>query len=186
VIEHVEISKSKPLTIIKQSNNITIYYMHQFNFPSRIPTYQRPLMLYAHYLTKNVEDAKDLVQQTYLHALERESLYREDTNLAYWLRIMLKRIWLDGLPKKSRLVLRQAPEGSYTIDEGANADLLQVKKDLARMNKNDAKLVLLHAEGHSYIEIGSMLGMSPKYLRIRVHKTRLRLKRLYAEMKKRQ
>src|SRR2546430_601902 len=106
-------------------------------FETRILEYRKPLMQFACYLTRNTEDAKDLVQETYLRALERRHQYAEDNSLFGWLYIMLKRLWLDGLVLKQRVTYTPAPEaGAYDHTMDSKMDLEYI---LTKMDESDGE-----------------------------------------------
>jgi RNA polymerase sigma-70 factor, ECF subfamily len=75
----------------------------------RIVDYIDDLYSYAVALTRNRDEAEDLVQETYVRALQAVNGLRPDSNLKAWLSTILRNIWLNQLrhsnsrPKKVEL-----------------------------------------------------------------------------------
>lgn len=61
--------------------------------------YQKPLFLYAISLTKNVHDAEDLVQETFVKAFLS---YQSTGSLKYWLVTVLRNEFLNQCRKRKR------------------------------------------------------------------------------------
>ena len=55
------------------------------NFNSEIISLEPSLTRYAFSLTSNMEDAKDLVQETYFKALNNQDKFDEQTNIKAWM-----------------------------------------------------------------------------------------------------
>lgn len=58
------------------------------------------LYRYALVLTRNRVDAEDLVQETYVRAMEAFSRLRENSNVKGWLFTILRNLWLNELRRK--------------------------------------------------------------------------------------
>jgi RNA polymerase sigma-70 factor (ECF subfamily) len=59
---------------------------------------------YASSLTRNPTDAEDLVQETYVRAINAIGSLREDSNLQAWLFTILRNLWLNQLRRSRRLI----------------------------------------------------------------------------------
>src|ERR1700744_3795182 len=57
------------------------------------------LFAYAVVLTRNHADAEDLVQETYVRALQTMARLRPDSNIKGWLFTILRNIWLNQVRK---------------------------------------------------------------------------------------
>src|ERR1700722_15922137 len=61
---------------------------------------------YALMLTRNSVEAEDLVQETYVRALQAQHRLREDSNVKGWLFTILRNLWLNQIrTRKSRPTL---------------------------------------------------------------------------------
>lgn len=55
---------------------------------------------FAYNLTKNIEDSKDLFQETAFRALSNQDKFRPGTNLKAWLFTIMKNIFINNYRKK--------------------------------------------------------------------------------------
>ena len=77
--------------------------------------YLNGLYNYAMVLTRNHAEAEDLVQETYVRALQAMSRLRPDSNIKSWLFKILRNVWLNQLRKLRtgpRIVSVDAEDGS--------------------------------------------------------------------------
>src|SRR3979490_2978380 len=58
------------------------------------------LYSYAMVLTRNHAEAEDLVQETYIRAMQAMRRLRADSNIKSWLFTILKNIWFNQLRKR--------------------------------------------------------------------------------------
>jgi RNA polymerase sigma-70 factor, ECF subfamily len=124
------------------------------------------LWRYAMTLTRKSQDAEDLVQTTCLRAIERADQFIPGTRLDRWLFTILRSIWLNQL-RGERL-----REGEGRVDaeatlwfDGAretetNIFATQVLKKLGALPAAQRETALLvYAEGYSYAEAATILGI---------------------------
>jgi len=156
---------------------------------------------YAMHLTKNPEDASDLVQDTYLNALKSEKQYSLGTNAGAWLFTIMRNTFLNKLRKKRRKPVGMAGEW---IEQMAREDVAELKKIgpdpsvkfLDSLMEEDIvsaidtlpdefreAVVLCDVQGFSYADISSILKIPIGTVRSRIHRGRLILRNLLAEWK---
>ena len=138
------------------------------------------LMGYCLQLCRNRDMALDLVQETFLKALEREEAmdaFSPEQQRA-WLYRSAKNLFLDGvrrsafLQKKQRLLLDEE-EGEEDGFSRAETELL-----LLRLPQEDRTLFRLrYLEGYSAVELSEMFDMPPATVRTRLLRARQLLKR---------
>ncbi|MDL2262613.1 RNA polymerase sigma factor [Bacteroidales bacterium OttesenSCG-928-I21] len=75
--------------------------MNPQDFNSRLLALESSLSYFALSLTKNVEDAQDLVQETFLKAIQYKDKYTADNNIKAWLFTILKNTYLNQVTKLS-------------------------------------------------------------------------------------
>ncbi|MEW6248093.1 MAG: sigma-70 family RNA polymerase sigma factor [Nitrospirota bacterium] len=129
---------------------------------------------FALVLTRQPEEAEDLVQDTYVRALQFFSRYESGTNCKAWLCTIMKRIFLNRVPQRAREVLcpEQTQHGDEELIESLDSG---VKLDAARSEqegvfRHDVAMalellpdsfrvvvVLRDIEGFSYREIANLL-----------------------------
>jgi RNA polymerase sigma-70 factor, ECF subfamily len=141
--------------------------------------YLKPLFRFAVRLTANLASAEDLVQETYLRALQSFGTVRDHSRVRSWLFRILSRLVID----RHRAYGREVPlEGAEDLDgfslydriadedplpysDNLHADFLAQFRDedvrralLALPESYRVPLVLLHAEEMSYREIAEVIG----------------------------
>src|SRR5690348_9171197 len=62
------------------------------------------LRRYARNLTRNSADAEDLLQDTLLRAYTKFHLWQPGTNIAGWLSVVMKRVFLSQCERRTRYV----------------------------------------------------------------------------------
>lgn len=129
--------------------------------------------------------ASDLVQDTYLRAIEREDRYDEGKPLGPWLRTILHNLAVDRARRASREIVvedveERWKEDEYTIDPAVIAMNLQTKADLedalARIPFIYRTVVILHdVDGWTVREIADMQGVTLAAAKQRLRRGRMAL-----------
>ena len=124
-----------------------------------------PLESFALSLTRDMEDSKDLVQETVYKALKNKDKFRIGTNFKAWIMTLMRNTFINNYRKKKRSQTDLAPSDSYVFtgaatdnNEGesnlANQELMQI------LNSIDEKLrkpFWMYYIGMSYQEIADEL-----------------------------
>jgi RNA polymerase sigma-70 factor (ECF subfamily) len=141
-------------------------------------------MLYAtaRRLTRNTQDAEDLVQETYLRAYRAFDRYQPGTNARAWLYTILFRARTDILRRKQR-----APDPAELVGDGpavpAPQDALAsghevVERALAEVAEPFRTAIILRdVEELSYEEIAQALDVPIGTVMSRIHRGRSALKK---------
>lgn len=66
------------------------------DFPTLMCEHMAGLRKYARFLAGTNDAADDLMQDTWVRALEKQHLYQPDTNLRAWLFTMMRNLFMDG------------------------------------------------------------------------------------------
>lgn len=124
---------------------------------------------YALMLTRNYEEAQDLVQETVLKALRYQDNFQEGTNFRGWLTTILKNTFINQYRRDSkRNTFLDVTDNLYFIDLPSqsldnDAELKFIRKDLNSAIDslpNDLKITFqLNAEGFKYNEISDELNI---------------------------
>ena len=146
------------------------------NFEAAAMPYLDALYNTAYRMTRNAQDAEDLIQETYLKAYKYYDKFEEGTNLKAWLFKILKNTFINSY-RKAQL---QPPQSDFAdIEESFES---QISEDVSRQIRNpeeellenvldedvqravdklpqDYRMVVLLAdlEGFSYKEISDIL-----------------------------
>jgi RNA polymerase sigma factor (sigma-70 family) len=148
---------------------------------------------FAVFLENNDEQAKDLLQETYLRAYKFINYYEKGTNAKAWLIRILKNTFINEYRRKSKLPLKvdfeetyqQADEDEDTATQ--NVDLRQeifhnLVGDEITSAVNalpvDYRLIILlcDVEGFKYDEIAKIIDVPIGTVRSRLHRARNMLK----------
>ena len=137
------------------------------------------LRRYARSLTRNRADAEDLLQDTLLRAYTKFHLWEPGTNIAGWLCVVMKRVFLSQFERRGRLVAVPAEEfdGPQPPSQDDVVNLARLGSAIGRLHRHHRELVEAVAiNGDSYEEaanafhipigtVRSRLGRAREYLR---------------------
>jgi RNA polymerase sigma-70 factor (ECF subfamily) len=127
--------------------------------------------------TRQVEDARDLVQSSFEKLWEHRTEVNALKSKSYLFTIGYHKM-IDLNRKNSRILFRESvPEQLDTVSR-SSARLKEVlDKALNRLNERQRSLVLLKDyEGYSYEEIGKITGLNESQVKVYLHRARLLLK----------
>jgi len=148
-------------------------------------------------MTRNPQDAEDLVQETYLKAFASFAGFQEGTNLRAWLYRILTNTYISLYRKKKRdpdailtaeLTDAQVYDNVNLVRPSAELEALallpdsDVKNALAQLSE-DRRMVVYYAdvEGLSYAEIAEIMDTPVGTVMSRLHRGRSQLRELLAD-----
>jgi RNA polymerase sigma-70 factor (ECF subfamily) len=147
-------------------------------------------------LTRNPQDAEDLVQETYLRALRALDQFQEGTNLRAWIFKILTNSFINQYRRNARAPRRESIDNvedfylyQHLIDSGVQPATTEPEREvLERLVDEDIiraledlpvpfrQVVLLaDVEGFSYKEIADILDIKIGTVMSRLHRGRRRL-----------
>ncbi len=160
----------------------------EFNY--KLLGLQKNLKYFAYTLTSNYDDAQDLLQETYLKALNNRDKFTANTNFKAWTFTIMKNTFINNyrknvrnntivdktddlyflnLSKKSKMGL---PDSDYAAKE--------ITEKINTINKDQRKPFEMYNEGYKYKEIAEKLDLSIGTVKSRIFFTR---KKLMEELK---
>ncbi len=144
------------------------------------------LRRFARVITRNVQDADDLVQVSVEKALARAAQWRPESRLDSWMFGIMKNAWIDEIRSRRRRERVHAPEeaGLAVGDTSANArDIaLSVQAAMSRLPEEQRLAVgLVLVEGLSYKEASDVLGIPVGTLTSRLARGREALQALLGD-----
>jgi RNA polymerase sigma-70 factor (ECF subfamily) len=155
--------------------------------------FRRPIYSYAYRLLDNQEDAADVTQEVFLRACIAWESLRDHDHLGVWLHHVATNLCVDLLRRRKRLSWRSFAwrnrhaqpteevqgEASFRFlppDAGgipAIAEREHIQLALAQMPQEYAVvLVLSVAQGLSYLEIATIVGLSPAAAATRISRAK--------------
>ncbi len=166
---------------IKQENAMT-----SIEFNSKLSTLTSMLHSFAYNLTKNVEDAKDLYQETTYRALYNRDKFQPDTNFKAWIFTIMKNIFINNYRKKvkANTVLDNTENqfylNSFSHSAANAAEGTILLKELNVMVEDlDESIRIpftMHFEGFKYQEIADELNLPLGTVKSRIFFARKELK----------
>ena len=141
------------------------------------------LRRFARGLTKNPDQADDLVQDACERALKKQSRYGKDLRLESLLYRIIYNRWIDKLRRRNtrfaKLVLISEQNRSKTSDSrtgGRLDDVLDLQNALDKLDEEQrAAIILIGVEGYSFAEAAAVLEVPPGTVASRVARARTRL-----------
>jgi RNA polymerase sigma-70 factor, ECF subfamily len=145
---------------------------------------------YLYYMTKDVEDAEDLCQDTFFKIYRNIKNYRGDCNERSWCITIARNTFLSWIRKKKPKIAVGEDLDQIPTDAGSNPEAMVLKKEegsrikeILLMLKEEYRTILLlrDYEEMSYKEIGMVTGLSESAVKIRIFRAREKYKKLYEQ-----
>ena len=161
--------------------------MTQIEFNHRITDLYKPLKNFALKLTRNMEDASDLTQETMAKAFYNHDKFREGTNMKAWLYTIMKNIFINNYRRQSnKLIVHDDTENQYFLNshpqQTGNAGerrltLKDINDAIARLSHNLRVPFEMAFQGYKYEEIANFMSVPLGTVKIRIHNARKKLKK---------
>lgn len=136
------------------------------------------LSKFAYRLTHNASDAEDLLQATLLRAIEKQHLFKEDTNLYSWVSKIMFNLFVSTYRRKTKFETQYDPE-PYIEAQSINASQekkMEVKDVSIAMDQLSDQhkdiLVKICVEGASYAQVADELSIPVGTVRSRLSRAR--------------
>ena len=134
-----------------------------FDFTQHLTQHHSALKYFALSLTRDENDADDLVQETTLKALIYKDKFAENTNLRAWLYTIMKNIFINNYRIQSRQKLMldgskdlyhlNIPDYRKVNEPDAALNFKQIHACLMALDAEYAEPLRLYFEGYKYKEI---------------------------------
>jgi RNA polymerase sigma-70 factor (ECF subfamily) len=137
-------------------------------------------------LTRDTDNANNLVQETLYKALSNREKYQSGTNIRAWLSIIMRNTFINEYRRRSisRKIFANTSADSYAgiserlvsnyAESGINVK--EIKKEIARLPEIFRLPFLLHLEGYRYDEIAGKMNEPLGTIKSRIHFARKLLK----------
>lgn len=160
--------------------------MTALEFSYTIDRLSGSLKPFALRLTRDMEDANDLMQETILKAFSNRDKYAEGTNLKAWMYTIMKNTFITNyqrMLRKNTFIdstnnLHYINSTSSTIENSAHGKFAMKDINNAIEKLNDAYKVpfMMHFKGFKYHEIAENLNIPIGTVKNRIHIARKELK----------
>ncbi|MDD2386468.1 MAG: sigma-70 family RNA polymerase sigma factor [Bacteroidales bacterium] len=138
------------------------------DFNTRLMTYENSLSYFALSLTRDPDTAKDLVQDTYLKAIQYRDKYTLDNNIKAWLFTILRNTYLNQVTRLSyKNTIKDDSDDSYiiknTLPENENAESIintdEITSEINALNKEYRIPFQMFLDGFKYKEIAEEIDL---------------------------
>lgn len=149
------------------------------NFHELYQKYAHDVHRFAFWLCGNEQDAEDITSETFVRALTSKSEIQTETVKGYLLTIAknlaFKRI--KQIKRLTDLTSNLPAYGQLEQTAETNLSLQSAMKFLQSLPEIDRAALLMHIqEDLSYQEIAHALGLSVTAIKVKVHRTRIKLR----------
>jgi RNA polymerase sigma-70 factor (ECF subfamily) len=165
--------------------------MSTLEFSKKFDILTDSLNAFAYNLTKNIEDAKDLYQETAIRAIVNRDKFRPDTNFKAWTFTIMKNIFINNYRKKMKTNtiidstdnLYFINSGSTVIENDAHRNILmdELNKMVNSLEDNIRIPFVMHYEGYKYQEIADEFDLPLGTVKSRIFFARKALKAMIKE-----
>ena len=171
-------SQERPVTLEPFADNVGVAE-RALTFHELYERYAPDVYRFAHWLTGNPDDAKDLTSETFVKALTAEAEPRAETVKAY-----LFTIARNLHRKQWRRTLRLEPMADDYVDPAARPDVAAADREeldramtaIRDLPELDRTVLLLRVQDNmSYEEIAAVTGISATTAKVKVFRARSRL-----------
>lgn len=168
--------------------------MEDFNFEKQLILCQEDLMKAALILLPDMDDAKDLLQDTMLKALDNKESYSVDANFKGWLYIIMHNLFYNRCRSKKRkpeLCSISDPEIYAMVTDDLDVSMMEDSFDMILMKRTirtlpDAFYIpfLMFFYGYKYKDIAEITNAPISTVKTRIFYCRRLLKVLFGGMEK--
>ncbi len=158
--------------------------MSTIEFQQHLVSLRQQLYYFALSLTKDRDDAQDLLQESMLRALMNREKFQDNTNFKAWLYTIMKNTFINDHRRNKRTAalmdrveherdqvrrvqMPNNPEGLVRMGE--------IKRSLDRLDDTFSEPFTMHHEGYKYHEIADRLGIPIGTVKSRIFQARQRL-----------
>ena len=158
---------------------------------SQILMSQPWLLKLAYKLTLNLDDAKDLLQETILKILDNKNRFNQGTNFRNWSSVIMKNIFINHRrrlakirPPKEEKMWNAIPDSmcnkASEVSPESNLSKKEILNTINCCSQNDSQPFKLFLAGYSYKEIAEKLSLPIGTVKSRIYITRRNLQSILA------
>ncbi|MFN8266566.1 MAG: RNA polymerase sigma factor [Chitinophagales bacterium] len=142
--------------------------MSVLNFKNEVKTATIVLKPHAMKLTRDINDAEDLIQETIVRALINEDKFQDGTNIRAWLFTIMKNIFINDYRKKSkRNTVIDTTENLYYLNTASTISnagertfvMNDIRNALLKISNELRVPFMMHYKGYKYYEIAEQLNL---------------------------
>jgi RNA polymerase sigma-70 factor (ECF subfamily) len=160
--------------------------MNASDFNTAVLQVQSSLKPIALKLTRDNEEAEDLIQDTLVKAIANRDKFKDGTNLKAWLYTIMKNTFITNyhrIVKRKTFIdttenLHFINSSSHVTENNAGTTLVmdEINKAIEKLNHTYKTPFLMHFKGYKYHEIADILCIPIGTVKNRIHIARKELK----------
>lgn len=163
--------------------------MTALEYTSLIQSVALSLKPAAMHLTRDSDDAKDLVQETLLKALSNREKFKPDTNIKAWLYTIMRNTFINNYNKITKrissvdtseyLQCLNMNQNFIAQNKGTASFVMRdINKAITRLSEEHRKPFMMYYVGYKYQEIAEELSLPIGTVKNRIHIARKELKQM--------
>ncbi|MFN3952710.1 MAG: RNA polymerase sigma factor [Thermaurantimonas sp.] len=143
--------------------------MSTLEFSNMISSHRAFLHQLAMKLTKDIDDAKDLIQETFFKAIKNKDKYEEGTNIKGWLYTIMKNTFINQYRKKkfqntfidetdNKFFISQSSRENV-VSSDKNLDMEYLMKCIESVDRVYLETFMMYYNGYKYEEIAEIMNI---------------------------
>ncbi len=154
---------------------------------------QEEMYQWAYRLTRNYDDAQDLLQSTLLCALKSVGMYTEENNISGWLYTIMRNIFFNTTRHSGRCCCMEKEDIERMMQLGENAlndnveiafDMSDIQRAIDTLDRPYKIPMSLYLSGYKYQEIAEKMGIPLGTVKSRIHASRVQLQERLKDFRK--
>lgn len=154
---------------------------------------QEEMDQWAYRLTRNYDDAQDLLQSTLLCALKSVGMYTEENNISGWLYTIMRNIFFNTTRHSGRCCCMEKEDIERMMQLGENAlndnaeiafDMSDIQRAIDTLDRPYKIPMSLYLSGYKYQEIAEKMGIPLGTVKSRIHASRVQLQETLKDFRK--
>lgn len=154
---------------------------------------QEEMYQWAYRLTRNYDDAQDLLQSTLLCALKSVGMYTEENNISGWLYTIMRNIFFNTTRHSGRCCCMEKEDIERMMQLGENAlndnaeiafDMSDIQRAIDTLDRPYKIPMSLYLSGYKYQEIAEKMGIPLGTEKSRIHASRVQLQETLKDFRK--
>lgn len=154
---------------------------------------QEEMYQWAYRLTRNYDDAQDLLQSTLLCALKSVGMYTEENNISGWLYTIMRNIFFNTTRHSGRCCCMEKEDIERMMQLGENAlndnaeiafDMSDIQRAIDTLDRPYKIPMSLYLSGYKYQEIAEKMVIPLGTVKSRIHASRVQLQETLKDFRK--
>lgn len=161
--------------------------MSTINFQTEFNTLENLLFAFAMKLTRNKDNAKDLMQETAFRAYRHRAKFRPGTNFKAWVTTIMRNTFINNYRRRKTRNHVEAPIEDYayaieskTVSNTASKSLMmqELLSIIDQIPNLYSSPFMMHHKGYKYLEIAGALNIPLGTVKSRIYFARRKMRAL--------